>query len=133
MEIGVKIKKRRTELQMTQEELAKRLHVSRAAISNWEVGRNYPDIQLLVQLSDELSLSLDELLREDTKMVQAMDKKIKKGAWIEKYWIIITTILTMTFVGYYSFDNWASILIFGIGTGFIFGMIIRSIGQPSQQ
>ncbi|MEK5040455.1 helix-turn-helix transcriptional regulator [Sporosarcina sp. FSL K6-3457] len=38
MEIGQEIKKRRTELNITQEELAKRLNVTRAAISNFKLG-----------------------------------------------------------------------------------------------
>ncbi|WP_342507811.1 helix-turn-helix transcriptional regulator [Sporosarcina sp. FSL K6-2383] len=129
MEIGQEIKKRRTELNITQEELAKRLNVTRAAISNWEVGRNYPDIQLLVKLSDELNISLDQLLRGDEKMVSSMDKKIKKGNFVEKYYIVFLTIVSMTLVGYFSFDNWASIIIFGLVSGGIFGVVIDSIGK----
>ena len=129
MEIGQEIKKRRTELNITQEELAKRLNVTRAAISNWEVGRNYPDIQLLVKLSDELNISLDQLLRGDEKMVSSMDKKIKKGNFVEKYYIVFLTIVSMTLVGYFSFDNWASTIIFGLVSGGIFGVVIDSIGK----
>nr|WP_084683649.1 helix-turn-helix transcriptional regulator [Carnobacterium mobile] len=44
-------------MNITQEELAERLNVTRAAVSNWEVGRNYPDIQLLLKISDELNIS----------------------------------------------------------------------------
>ncbi|WP_035033561.1 helix-turn-helix domain-containing protein [Carnobacterium mobile] len=75
MEISHEIKKRRTELNITQEELAERLNVTRAAVSNWEVGRNYPDIQLLLKISDELNISLDQLLRGDKTMVSSIDKK----------------------------------------------------------
>lgn len=133
MEISHEIKKRRTELNITQEELAKRLNVTRAAISNWEVGRNYPDIQLLVKLSDELNISLDQLLRGDEKMVSSMDKKIKKGNFVDKYYVILLTIFSMTLVGYATFDNWASTLIFGIISGGIFGVIIDSIGRAKIQ
>lgn len=129
MEIGQEIKKRRAELSMTQEELAKRLNVTRAAISNWEVGRNYPDIQLLVKVSDELNISLDQLLRGDEAMVSSMDKKIKKGNFIEKYYVVFLTVISMTLIGYVSFDNWASTLIFGLISGGIFGVIIDSIGK----
>ena len=69
MELGLQIKKRRTELNMTQEQLAQKLDVSRSAISNWEIGRNYPDIQLIVTLSDILGISLDNLLKGDTIIV----------------------------------------------------------------
>ena len=129
MEIGKEIKNRRAELSITQEELANRLNVTRAAISNWEVGRNYPDIQLLVKLSDELNISLDQLLRGDKKMVSSMDKKIKKGAFTEKYYVVFLTIVSMTLIGYFSFDNWTSTIIFGLITGGIIGVIIDSIGK----
>ena len=129
MEISQEIKKRRKELNITQEELANRLNVTRAAISNWEVGRNYPDIQLLVKLSDVLNISLDQLLRGDEKMVSSMDKKIKKGNIVEKYYVVFLTIVAMTLIGYFSFGNWASTIIFGLITGGIFGVIIDSIGK----
>lgn len=69
MKLGLQIKKRRTELNMTQQELAQKLAVSRSAVSNWEIGRNYPDIQLIVTLSDILDISLDNLLKGDTVIV----------------------------------------------------------------
>ena len=73
MKIGEQIKKRRQELNMTQEDLAQKLNVARSTISNWEIGRNYPDIQLI--------LSLDTLLREESDIVQeiANDTRIRKS------------------------------------------------------
>ena len=62
MEIGAQIKARRQELNMTQEMLANKLNVGRSTVSNWEIGRNYPDLQLIVSISDVLNLSLDTLL-----------------------------------------------------------------------
>ncbi|WP_324186872.1 helix-turn-helix domain-containing protein [Enterococcus mundtii] len=44
MDFGKILKEKRHQAGITQEELAKRLNVSRSAISNWEIGRNYPDI-----------------------------------------------------------------------------------------
>lgn len=70
MEIGKKIKQRRNELGITQETLAEKINVSRSTVSNWEIGRNYPDIQTIVSLSDELDISLDELLKEDKVVVK---------------------------------------------------------------
>ena len=87
MKLGELIKKRRNELNMTQEELAKKINVSRSAVSNWEIGRNYPDIQLIILLSDELDISLDHLLKgeehvvkqiaNDTKIREKLNKKVK--------------------------------------------------------
>jgi transcriptional regulator with XRE-family HTH domain len=77
MGLGEQIKQRRTELQMTQTDLADKLHVSRSAVSNWEIGRNYPDMQIIVELSDLLNISLDTLLKGDTQMVAQISNDTK--------------------------------------------------------
>lgn len=77
MGLGEQIKQRRTELQMTQTDLADKLHVSRSAISNWEIGRNYPDMQIIVELSDLLNISLYTLLKGDTQMVAQISNDTK--------------------------------------------------------
>ncbi|WP_430289574.1 helix-turn-helix domain-containing protein, partial [Sporosarcina gallistercoris] len=59
MLIGDKIKEARNKKRMTQQDLADLLNISRSAISNWEVGRNYPDLDMIVQLSDILEISLN--------------------------------------------------------------------------
>lgn len=125
----MKSKKRRLELKLTQEDLAKRLHVTRAAVSNWEQGRNHPDITLLVKLSDALGLSLDALLRGDEAMVKRLDEQIKKGRFFEQYYLVGLSIIGMSAIGYYAFDDLLATLIFGIGTGGVFGYIIDSIGK----
>ncbi|MDA9461785.1 Transcriptional regulator, XRE family [Enterococcus mundtii 3F] len=66
MDFGKILKEKRHQAGITQEELAKRLNVSRSAISNWEIGRNYPDIHTLVEISTSLGVSLDELLENST-------------------------------------------------------------------
>ncbi|EGO7791276.1 helix-turn-helix transcriptional regulator, partial [Enterococcus faecalis] len=63
MEIGEKIKIARNNKDFTQEELANQLNVSRTAVSNWENGRNYPDLKILIQISDTLNISIDKLLK----------------------------------------------------------------------
>lgn len=87
MELGIQIKQRQKALNLTQADLAQQLNVSRSAVSNWEIGRNHPDIQLIVQISDELEISLDKLLKgdnlivkqisDDTKLRKALSKKVK--------------------------------------------------------
>lgn len=57
-ELGMFIAKRRTELGMTQAQLAERLHVTNKAISKWENGRGLPDIANVEGLADALDLSL---------------------------------------------------------------------------
>lgn len=78
--IGKKIKEARTKKKMTQQELSDLLNISRSAISNWEVGRNYPDLDIIVQLSDILEISLNTLLREDKIMVKEISKEQRKNS-----------------------------------------------------
>lgn len=69
MEFAVKIKNYRAQNKWTQQAVAEKLGVSRKTISSWENGRSYPDIFMLVQLSDLYHVSLDDLLREDHEMI----------------------------------------------------------------
>ncbi|EOA8305172.1 helix-turn-helix domain-containing protein [Enterococcus faecalis] len=78
--IGNKIKELRTNKGMTQQELADNLNVSRSSITNWENERNYPDIQLIVMLSDLFEVSLDNLLKGDQEVIKKItnDTKVRK-------------------------------------------------------
>lgn len=80
MSIGSKIKQRRTELNMSQEALAEKIGVSRSAVSNWESERNYPDLQIIVSLSEILDIPLDSLLKDDAEVIEkiATDTKQRK-------------------------------------------------------
>ena len=62
MEFNEKIQELRKSRGLTQEELAEALFVSRTAISKWESGRGYPNIDSLKQISNYFSISIDELL-----------------------------------------------------------------------
>ena len=60
-----KIKMLRKESNLTQEELAERLNVSRQAITKWESGDGIPDIENLKQISILFNTTIDELIKED--------------------------------------------------------------------
>ena len=68
MDIGEKIKMARIKANLTQEQVAEVLNVSRQTISNWETGKTYPDIVSVVKLSDLYDISLDHLLKEEKPM-----------------------------------------------------------------
>lgn len=74
MEIGKKLKEARLGVKLTQEQAAERLFVSRQTISNWENEKSYPDIVSVIKLSDLYSISLDELLKGDTKMLEHLEE-----------------------------------------------------------
>ena len=60
--IGAFIAVCRKEKNMTQAELAQKLKVTDKAVSRWERGKGFPDISILVPLSDALDISLPELM-----------------------------------------------------------------------
>ena len=62
MEFHEKLQKLRKQKGLTQEELAQKLFVSRTAVSKWESGRGYPNIESLKDLAAFFSVTLDELL-----------------------------------------------------------------------
>lgn len=65
MEFNEKLQELRKREGMTQEELAGRLYVSRTAISKWESGRGYPNIESLKAIAKLFSVTVDELLSSD--------------------------------------------------------------------
>ena len=79
MNIGNQILNIRKENQLTQEEFGKLFHVTRQTVSNWENGKSYPELQILVSISNQFDISLDTLLKEDLKMVQSIDKERVMG------------------------------------------------------
>lgn len=70
MNIGEKLKQARLADNLTQEEVAGKVGVSRQTMSNWENGKSYPDIASLIILSDVYGMTLDSLLKEDNEMIK---------------------------------------------------------------
>ncbi|WP_326717217.1 helix-turn-helix domain-containing protein [Vagococcus jeotgali] len=110
MNIAETVKKYRNEKKLTQEQLAKELNVSRSAVSSWEVGRNYPDLEMLVSISDLFGISLDELLREDNQVLEKIteDTQIRKKQTKKIKWLmigIICLILMILFISFQSPNN----------------------------
>ena len=63
MELSTQIRKYRTQMNLSQEELAERIYVTRQSISNWENGKNYPDIHSLLLLSTLFCVSVVLLIK----------------------------------------------------------------------
>ena len=62
MSFGENLQRIRRKNQLSQEELAEMLGVSRQAVSKWEVGDGYPEVDKLLLISKQLNISLDSLL-----------------------------------------------------------------------
>lgn len=80
MDFGEQIKSIRRTEGLTQEQFAGRLHVSRQAVSNWENNRNLPDIEMLIQMSNEFQISLDQLIKGDQEANNMTEKVIRDGS-----------------------------------------------------
>lgn len=62
MSLGDTIRSKREERDMTQQELAENLHVTRQTVSRWESGSRCPDLILSKKIADTFDISLDELV-----------------------------------------------------------------------
>ena len=71
MELSEKIQKLRKEHNLTQEQLAEQLFVSRTAVSKWETGRGTPSMESLKQIANLFHITLDQLLSTEEVVVIA--------------------------------------------------------------
>ena len=76
MEFHEKLQELRKSREITQEELAEALYVSRTAISKWESGRGYPSIDSLKEISNYFSVTIDDLLSSE-KLLSIAEKENK--------------------------------------------------------
>ncbi|MFT4143331.1 MAG: helix-turn-helix transcriptional regulator [Mobilitalea sp.] len=103
MDLGNRIKTEREKLNMSQDELAQKMDISRQAISKWETGNSYPDIEKILKLSQIFNLSLDELVKGDKNF---QDNLIKEGR---------TNLTGLTILGYVMIAMGIIICIWGGG------------------
>ena len=78
MEFNKKLQELRKQKGLTQEELAEKLYVSRTAISKWESGRGYPNIESLKAIAKLFSVTVDELLSTDEMLTIAEEDGKRK-------------------------------------------------------
>ena len=111
MELNEQIKKYRTEMNISQEELAEKIYVTRQSISNWENGKTYPDIHSLLLLSSLFGISLDQLVKGD---IEIMKEEIKKEeiAKMNRYGKIYTIMLIATAISAVPLFMWLGVWAF---------------------
>lgn len=73
MTIGEKLTKLRKENNLTQEQFAEILHVSRQSVSKWELNSVYPDTEKLIRICKLFNCSLDYLLKDE---IESMDENV---------------------------------------------------------
>ena len=74
MEFYKKLQELRKQKGLTQKELAERLYVSRTAVSKWESGRGYPNIDSLKLIAGTFGVTVDELLSTDELLTVAEEE-----------------------------------------------------------
>lgn len=84
MSIGKELRHIREKAGLTQAELAEHCHVTRQTVSSWENEKSYPDLQTLINISNDFGVSLDTLLKGDAAMVRALDRTAIRR---EKKWM----------------------------------------------
>lgn len=104
MNLSDKIKKLRTENNLTQEQLAEKMQVSRSTISSWETGRSYPDLEMVIEICNYFNVSLDFLLREDEKIVRKLNFGIKQKRILIGLVVILAVLLINQVVSTTSFQ-----------------------------
>ncbi len=92
MELAEQIRNRRTELGLSQDEVAEAIYVSRQTISNWETDKTYPDVESLLRLSVLFDTSVDELIKGDAATLErAVALDSRKMHWLT--WAMIASIV----------------------------------------
>lgn len=109
MELYTQIKKYRTSMNLSQEELAENVYVTRQTISNWENNKSYPDIHSLLLLSTFFNISLDQLIKGDIEIMKeeinkdGLQKFNRDGAIFTLLLVlfIVSVVPLAIFLGYY--------------------------------
>ncbi len=131
MNLSENLKKIRKENNLSQEQLAEKLNVSRQSVSKWESGQAYPEMDKVLQICQLFSVSVDDLLNQDIKELN--NNKIAKSN-INKFIDDFLNYLTKT-IDLFSnlkfkekvkciFEQFLLILIF-----YIIGSLVLSLGD----
>ena len=102
-DFGKFIAELRKEKDMTQMQLAQKLNVTDKAVSRWETGKNFPDIEIFEDLSKILEVSVSELLEgkriEKEELITVSEenvvKQIKKNKKHKKIYLVIIALVTV--------------------------------------
>jgi len=99
MSFGDRLKKEREKRGWSQVYLAEKIHVSRQSVSKWETGKNYPSIEVIIDLSDLFGITIDELLRSDDELKEKVIQDSKqKLSWQSHFLIGIGVLIGIVLV-----------------------------------
>lgn len=127
MDIGTRIKKCRENQNVSQDELALKIFVSRQTISNWENNKSYPDIKSLIMLSNIFNVSLDVFIKGDIEEMRKLisEDKIKEFNvlscifYAEMLIVVISAYPLFKFMDYIGIIIWLLFFVITFGTAII--------------
>lgn len=119
MELFAQIRKYRMEMNWSQEELAEKVYVSRQTISNWENGKNYPDLHSLLLLSTVFQVSLDQLVKGDVEIMreEIQENEIRKLNRYGRVYSILLAVMVISPIPLLSWIGAWALLPWGVLVG----------------
>ncbi|GKV68638.1 hypothetical protein NCCP2716_11360 [Sporosarcina sp. NCCP-2716] len=93
MIFGERLKREREKRNWSQVDLAEKIYVSRQSVSKWETGKNYPSIEVIIELSNLFDITIDELLRSDEDLTEKIiqDSKQLKFVDLKAYFMYLAS------------------------------------------
>ena len=140
--IGAFLKELRKEKNITQEQLADEMRVSRRTVSRWETGSNMPDLDILIDISEFYDVDLKDILNGQRKS-DNMDKELKdtvlkaaeysnddKEKMIKRFHFMFLSalvFLTVAVVTMFLLTGPVSDIVNGVCIGVGFGMVVMGV------
>lgn len=96
MKFADNLKKIRKDNNLSQEQLAEKLGISRQAVSKWESGQSYPEMDKVVQICNMFNYNMDELINENIKEVdESKESKNISNKYITTFFDYLTKIVDL--------------------------------------
>ena len=116
MNVGARIKKHREKQNISQDELALKVFVSRQTISNWETNKSYPDIKSLTMLSNIFHVTLDDFIKGDIEEMKRIVSKEELQKFNIMSYIFLAEMLIVMFSAYplFSLDGYIGVIIWAL-------------------
>ncbi len=116
MNVGARIKKYREKQNISQDELALKVFVSRQTISNWETNKSYPDIKSLTMLSNIFHVTLDDFIKGDIEEMKRIvsKEKIEKFNIMSYIFLVEMLIVMLSAYPLFTLDGYIGVIIWAL-------------------
>ena len=96
MNLADNLKKIRKDNDLSQEQLAEKLNVSRQSVSKWESGQSYPEMDKVIQICNLFNLNINELINENISEVnEVKESQNRTNKYISSFFDYITKVVDM--------------------------------------